>query len=132
MEEKSGNTYYQVLKWGHKRTESGVTFQEYERFLIDLGCHWGDGRKVAIFHELFISIEMNPTPSKSTTLRRDGAKFHLRVESSFRHIERVELEEARKSSRSAVYWAAGSMVLGAIVGAVQIGLSVYGGLPDGL
>ncbi|MEN8832571.1 MAG: hypothetical protein ABF285_12255 [Pacificibacter sp.] len=122
---KNNNVYYEILRWGNERIDEGVSFDDMQNFLESLPCtSLTVSRAEAVFCELFTPLEKGGmTTHAIIDACQRGAKFHLKVESTFRFLERQELEEARQSSRSAMTIAILSIVIGAIVGMVQIYLA---------
>ncbi len=120
------NGYFGVLTWGHESIDKGISYDDYLKFVEGLGNNWGEGRKDAVFRELFSSIENNLTPGAFSDAMREGGIFHLSVEASFRHLEMVELIEARQSSRTATWIAIIAIILTALMGIASIYVGLMG------
>jgi len=115
------NIYYEILRWGSEHMNAGASYTEFKSFLEeDSELSIEEKRAKALFRELFTPLDGGNTSGHVTSSIEDGSKFHLKVEAAFRHIEIQELEEARKSSRSAMCVAITAIVIGALVGVVQI------------
>jgi hypothetical protein len=124
MSKLNENGYFRILEWGHTKVDDGVTFKEYQNFLNRLNTGWGEGRTEAVFRELFSSVDKSLTPTAFENAMRDGGRFHLSVEASFRHLEMIELNEARQSSTTATCIAIGAIIVTALIGLAQIWIAV--------
>lgn len=119
---KKSSIYYDVLKWGTERGDEGGSFQELNKFLSENRDYpVNQARLHAIFIDLFTLVKLgSPTLHRVNKGVGDGENFHLKVEAAFRYLEIEELEHARKSSQSATCIAITAIVIGIIVGGVQI------------
>jgi hypothetical protein len=118
------NIYFEILAWGNNHIDLGVSFAEFGSFLDGKEASIGLGRRRQLFKELFDHCERaNQSQGYLDQALNSGEKFRLNVEASFRHIERLELVDARKSSKQAMCTAILAIVIGALVGVMQIAIS---------
>ena len=115
---RSLNLYEAVLQWGYDNIDAGVTYSDYEKFLSNNDFSLAQPRYAEMFFEFFRPMERNSN-SPNDALSR-GERFHLQAEAAFKHLERVELQEAREGARKAIWIAAISMSLTSIIGVAQI------------
>lgn len=125
MPHKPQNIYEAILEWGYERIDEGVSYQDYEKMLADEGFELHYVRVEQVFMELFERANGPPGVSYLMLRKAPSTRYSLKVETAFRHLERLELVEARASSRSAMWMAGISLLLAAIVGACQIGISIW-------
>ena len=120
------NLYTKILQWGYDRVDTGVTYANFEKFILELGVEVGSSRQNALFLELFDHMEKNLVPHAKQQAIRNNEFFHLNIDATFRHLERIELTEAREGSRRALLWARVSLGAAIFVGAAQIFLGFFG------
>jgi len=114
------NLYTEILRWGYDRVNSGVTYTEFKGFIAEMDVGLGESRMSALFRELFDHMETNLTLDAVHSAMRNDEAFHLNVEATFRHLERIQLEEARSGSAQALFWARVSLSAAVVVGVIQI------------
>jgi len=114
------NLYTKILRWGYDRVNSGVTYSEFKGFIAEMDVELGESRMSALFRELFDHMETNLTLQAIHRAMGNNEPFHLNVEATFRHLERIELEEARNGSAQALFWARVSLCAAIVVGLIQI------------
>jgi len=83
----------------------------------------GDNRARALFWEFYEAKEPEKRGNPTQAIESNSL-FILRADAAFRHLEHVELQEARSSSRNAMRIAISSLVLATIVGVIQISLAI--------
>lgn len=125
MSAKPQNLYETILDWGYDRIDDGVTYPDFEEMLRVNNYELTGMRAEGIFLKLFVRMD-GRSDINYRTLRGDKfGRYSLTLEAVFRHLERVELLEARASSRNAMLMAAGSLLLAALVGVCQIAIAVW-------
>ncbi|MCZ4269036.1 hypothetical protein O4H48_14140 [Rhodobacteraceae bacterium G21628-S1] len=119
------NIYHKILAWGHSRVDTGATFPDFlERFGPN-GFGLSDDRCFELFDELFTHMERKNLVHRARyEAATAGENFQLTVEAAFKFLERIEIQDARTTSRSAMKWAAWSMVLTAAIGCLQVIIGV--------
>lgn len=125
MPHKPQNIYEAILEWGYEHIDEGVSYQDYEKMLAEGGFELHYARIEQLFMELFERANGPPGVTYLMLRRAPSTRYSLKVEAAFRHLERLELVEARASSRNAMLMAGISLILAAIVGACQIGISIW-------
>lgn len=121
------NLYTKILRWGYDKVDAGVTHEEFKIFLSELHVDIGDSRQDAIFRELFDHVEKNLNQHGITIAIRNNERFRLNLEAMFRHLERVELLEARKGATDALFWARVSLCAAVALGVIQILVAAVSG-----
>ena len=122
-ERETGNIYFRAIGFGLDRLEDGVGFQTFRQHISELGIPMSEYRVRMVFMEFYEVKEQENRGSPDRAIK-DNALFVLRSDFVFRHLEHVELQEARSSSRNAMRMAMCSLVLATIVGALQISLAI--------
>lgn len=120
------NIYTETLRWGYDKVDSGVTFEEFNIFLSDLNVEIGGSRRNALFRELFDHVEENLTQSAITDAIKNNERFRLNLDAVFRHMERIELLEARDGASTALFWARVSLCAAVALGVIQILVAALG------
>ena len=120
---ETGNLYFQVIEFGLDKLEDGVTFQEFGQFITQLEIQMSDYSARTVFMEFYKVKERENCGNPDTAIDA-GDFFVLKADAAFRHLEHVELQEARSSSRNAMKMAIRSLLLAAIVGGIQISLAI--------
>jgi hypothetical protein len=106
------NNYIELLKWGRAKGE--VTDQELIQKLNEYNMPSGYGGNPLSLNFFVQGIFF-----------RTGDKNMLTFDAVFELNEHERLEEARKSSRNAMWIAIGAMIISALVGLWQIMLMYY-------
>lgn len=123
QKKEMGTQYFQAIEFGIDKLEEGVLFSDFNAHLEQLGIELSEYRTRIVFGEFYEVKEYENRAQPFDAMDQDSI-FVLRPEAVFRHLEHIELTEARQSSRRAMYIAIGSLTLAAIVGFVQISLSI--------
>ncbi|WP_088718705.1 hypothetical protein [Thioclava sp. F1Mire-8] len=119
------NIYEKILAWGYVRINEGVTFQDFEQLLMQSGYEARKQRKLALFLDMFELRDVGRPPRHVLIAAAErGDRFTLTLDATFKHLERIELQEAREGSRNAIFWAAVSLTVSALIGAIQIGIAM--------
>jgi len=117
------NLYFLSIEFGISKLKEGVTYKSYCDHISQRGFGISAYYSLTTFTDFYTLMESGGK-NDSHRAAKDGKIFVLKPESVFRHLEHVELKEARASSRNAMTMAAISFGLAAVVGAVQISLAI--------
>ncbi|MEQ5870237.1 hypothetical protein J4E08_10040 [Sagittula sp. NFXS13] len=117
--QKRRNIYEAIIAWGYDNIDQGVTVTQFDQFCSDWGTFVPQRRLREVFVETFV-LRTGQGVATHDTENRDQQLWHLKLDAVFQHLDRVELEEARKSSKSAMWWAITSIVLTGVIGVAQI------------
>ncbi|OOY20871.1 hypothetical protein BMI86_10215 [Thioclava sp. DLFJ5-1] len=122
---KPSNIYEKILAWGYVRIDEGVTFQEFEQLLMQSSYEAREQRKLALFVDMFELRDVGRPPQHVLIAAAErGDQFTLTLDATFKHLERVELQEARDGARKAILWATVSLLATCVIGIAQIAIAV--------
>lgn len=120
VDKKEEKLYIKILLWLYERQEEAFTLQEVtDKFGLSK-------EKVTWFTKVFQTIhDSDRKLIEHINSDYDSVKKFILNEKGFANaIDYIELQEARASSRKALWFAGTSMVIAIVVGLVQIGVQI--------
>ena len=119
---KKEDLHIAILKYGKDKLETGVTFEQIYSYIKNEGYEVSEERMETYLFGNYEPMERkdNTNPMKAM---REGAKFTLSVESTFRLIEHDEFKSANRSSRIATYFATAALAVSILSAWASIHLS---------
>ena len=108
MSEK--NLYIDMIEFGKDKINDGVTFDELEAHLKTKKYNIDRHRLSLYFFSTYDSVDAKDRGS-SDKMCKPGVRSSLTIESSFRLLEYSELQEARRSSKVAMWTAISAIIL---------------------
>lgn len=119
---KPDDLYIAVLKYGKKNMNEGMTAEDTEKYLNGLGYKFesieGNAHYEKFFRDIFCGSGDQMQIKGSTLYNKK--KYFMNVEAYFRLLEYTELQEARKSSTRATWFASSALVISIISIIIQI------------
>lgn len=122
---KKDDLYIAIIKYGADKLETGVRLTEIQSHIEKIGHKVTKGRLERIAYEIYIPLDDklhygDQYRGNALTYLRDDNLICLSVESKFRLVEHIELQEARKSSNYAMWAAIIAIVISIITGLSSI------------
>jgi len=114
--------YIELLRYGKKHLVDGVTMPDTLAHLRELQPESLLVQNPGDFINAAFSSAFNPIASTGGEL--DSRRYLLNMEGYFNLLEHDELQEARKSSRNALWVAIGAIVISGTLAAVSVYLQL--------